>query len=97
MKSESDKKEYTIITYTEDYLGVINRISTMFSRRRIDIKSLHVEPSEISSVKKFTIVIKETEEAIRKLAGQIEKQVDVLEVHYQKTHCMTIVGNAANY
>ncbi|WP_419868290.1 ACT domain-containing protein [Chryseobacterium sp. CT-SW4] len=97
MKTDSDKKEYTITTYTEDYLGLISRISTIFSRRRIKIQSLHVEPSEIPDVKKFTIVIKETDEAIQKLSGQIEKQVDVLEVHYQKTHCMSIIGNAANY
>lgn len=85
------KKEYTITIYTEDYLGLINRINTIFSRRRINIRNLNVGASEMANVKKFVIVIKETEEVVQKLTGQIEKQVDVLEVYYHTNPCLTTI------
>ncbi|AZA54123.1 ACT domain-containing protein [Chryseobacterium sp. G0201] len=94
---ETDKKEFTITTYTENYLGVISRINNIFSRRRIVVENLNVGPCEVQGIKKFIIVINENEEAIKKLVNQIEKQVDVLEVHYHRNPCMTVLRNAGNY
>ncbi|REC47780.1 ACT domain-containing protein [Chryseobacterium pennipullorum] len=81
---ETEYKEYTITAYTEDFLGLIGRINAIFSRRRISIVNFNVGPSEIEKVKKFVIVIRETEDSVQKIARQMEKQVDVLEVHYHK-------------
>lgn len=53
-----------------------------FSRRKINIDSLNTSPSEVDSVHRFTIVINETEEVVRKLCRQIEKQVEVLKAYY---------------
>ncbi|MFP3598135.1 acetolactate synthase small subunit [Chryseobacterium sp. SIMBA_029] len=80
----TDQKEYMITAYIESHLGSANRINTLFSRRRINIISLSVGPSEASGIKKMVIVIKETEEAVEKLTRQIEKQIDVLEVHHHQ-------------
>ncbi|MGE8514640.1 MAG: acetolactate synthase small subunit, partial [Chryseobacterium culicis] len=79
---KTDHKEYTITAYTEDYLGLISRINAIFSRRRISMVTFNVGPSEIEKVKKFVIVIRETEDSVQKISRQMEKQVDVLEVHY---------------
>jgi acetolactate synthase-1/3 small subunit len=76
------KQEYTITVYTENQIGLLNRIAIIFSRRKINIDSLNVSPSEITGISRFTIVIDETEDVIRKLARQIEKQVEVLKVYY---------------
>ena len=54
----------------------------MFSRRKINIESLNSSPSEIEGIHRFTIVIQEMEEVVKKLCRQIEKQVDVLKVYY---------------
>ena len=76
------KQEYTITVYTENQVGLLNRIAIIFSRRKINIESLNVSPSEAEGIHRFTIVINEFEEVVRKLARQIEKQVEVLKAYY---------------
>ena len=76
------KQEFTITVYTENQIGLLNRIAIIFSRRKINIESLNVSPSEIEHIHRFNILITETEEVVRKLARQIEKQVEVLKVYY---------------
>ena len=68
--------------YTENQIGLLNRIAIIFSRRKINVESLNTSPSEIEGIHRFTIVINETEEVVKKLARQIEKQVDVLRAFY---------------
>jgi acetolactate synthase I/III small subunit len=76
------KEEFTITVYTENQIGLLNRIAILFSRRKINVDSLNTSPSEVDSVHRFTIVINETEEVVRKLCRQIEKQVEVLKAYY---------------
>lgn len=77
-----NKQEFTITVYTENQVGLLNRIAILFSRRKINIESLNTSPSEIEGIHRFTIVINETEEVVNKLAKQIEKQVEVLKAYY---------------
>ena len=58
------KQEYTITVYTENQIGLLNRIAIIFSRRKINIESLNTSPSEVDSVHRFTIVINETEDRV---------------------------------
>jgi acetolactate synthase-1/3 small subunit len=76
------KEEFTITVYTENHIGLLVRIATMFSRRKINIESLNTSPSEAEGIHRFTIVINETEDVVRKLARQIEKQVEVLKAYF---------------
>ncbi len=76
------KQEFTITVYTENHIGLLVRIATIFSRRKINIESLNTSPSEAEGIHRFTIVINEMEEVVRKLARQIEKQVEVLKAYY---------------
>ena len=76
------KTEYTITVYTENQIGLINRIAILFSRRKINIESLNTSPSEVEGIHRFTIVINETEEVVRKLCRQLEKQVDILKAYF---------------
>ncbi|MEJ7739926.1 MAG: acetolactate synthase small subunit [Chitinophagaceae bacterium] len=76
------KQEFTITVYTENHIGLLNRIAIIFSRRKINIDSMNTSPSEVEGIHRFTIVIDETEEVVRKLARQIEKQVEVLKAYY---------------
>ncbi|WP_114781404.1 acetolactate synthase small subunit [Botryobacter ruber] len=81
-QAHNEKQEYNITVYTENQIGLLNRIATIFSRRKLNIESLNTSPSEIEGIHRFTIVIHVTPEVVRKLAGQIEKQVEVLKVYY---------------
>lgn len=76
------KQEYTITVYTENQIGLLNRIAIIFSRRKINIESLNTSPSEVQGIHRFTIVINETEDVVRKLCRQIEKQVEVLKAYF---------------
>ncbi|HVX26490.1 MAG TPA: acetolactate synthase small subunit [Parafilimonas sp.] len=76
------KQEFTITVYTENQIGLLNRIAIIFTRRKINIDSLNTSPTEVESVHRFTIVINETEDVVRKLCRQIEKQVEVLKAYY---------------
>ncbi len=40
----TNKEEYTITVYTENQIGMINRIAILFSRRKINIESLNTSP-----------------------------------------------------
>lgn len=75
------KKEFTITAYTENQVGLLTRLSAMFTRRKISIESLNTSPSELPDIFRFTIVIQVTEEVVRKLIRQIEKQIEVLKVY----------------
>lgn len=75
-------KSYTISVYTENNVGLLNRISAIFQRRKINIESLNISVSEIEGVSRFTIVVDTTEESVRKVIGQIEKQIEVIKAYY---------------
>ena len=77
-----DKKEFNITVYTENQIGLLNRIAIIFSRRKLNIDSLNTSPSEVESIHRFNIVIIETEDVVRKVARQLEKQVEVLKVYF---------------
>jgi acetolactate synthase I/III small subunit len=76
------KQEYIITVYSENHIGLLTRITIVFTRRKINIDSLTVSESAIAGVYKFTIVIKSTREQVVKIVGQIEKQIDVLKAFY---------------
>jgi acetolactate synthase-1/3 small subunit len=82
METNKSKQDYTITVYTENQIGLLNRIAIIFSRRKLNIDSLNTSPSEVDSIHRFNIVITETEEVIKKVARQLEKQVEVLKVYY---------------
>ena len=82
--SIEDKQLFTVSVYTENNIGLLNRISAIFQRRHINIESLNTSPSEIQGVSKFTIVVNITEVNMKKIIGQIEKQVEVIKAYYHK-------------
>ncbi len=81
-EQQAAKQEFNITVYTENQIGLLNRIAIIFTRRKINIDSLNTSPSEIESIHRFNIVVNETEDVVRKLARQIEKQVEVLKVYF---------------
>jgi len=76
------KQEYTLTIYTENQVGLINKIAILFSRRKISLESLNTSPSEIENIYRFTIVVRETKEVVKNLVRQLEKIVDVFKVFY---------------
>ena len=81
---DNTKNHYTVSIYTENNIGLLNRISAIFQRRHIIIESLNTSASEIDGVSRFTILVIMTEDQIKKIVGQIEKQVEVIKAFYHR-------------
>ncbi|WP_298555947.1 acetolactate synthase small subunit [uncultured Algibacter sp.] len=77
-----DIKSFTISIYTENNIGLLNRISAIFQRRHINIESLTTSQSEIDGVNRFVIVVNITETNATKIVKQIEKQVETIRAYY---------------
>jgi acetolactate synthase-1/3 small subunit len=78
----SEQIVYTVSIYTENNIGLLNRISAIFQRRHINVESINSSVSEIENVTKWIMVVKLSEEQMKKIIGQIEKQVEVIKAFY---------------
>lgn len=79
---KDQNKLYTISVYTENNIGLLNRISAIFQRRHINIESMNISVSEIEGVSRFTILVNITENQVKKIIGQIEKQIEVIKAYF---------------
>jgi acetolactate synthase-1/3 small subunit len=77
-----ENKTFTISVYSENNVGLLNRISGIFLKRHINILSLNVSESEIENVSRFIIVVDTTEKWVQNIVGQIEKQIEVIKAFY---------------
>ena len=77
-----ENKTFTISVYSENNVGLLNRISVIFLKRHINILSLNVSESEIENVSRFVIVVDTTEKWVKNIVGQIEKQIEVIKAFY---------------
>jgi len=75
-------KIITISVFTENKAGLLQRVTTVFTRRKINIDSLTVSESEIPNIDRYTIVVEEEEVRIQKVVQQLEKQVEVHKAFY---------------
>lgn len=72
---------YTLCVFTENSIGLLNKITIIFTRRRINIESLTVSETERKGISRFTIVIQhDKREEVEKLVRQVRKVVEVLAV-----------------
>ena len=90
------KETYTISIYSENNVGLLNRISAIFLKRHINIESFSTSLSEIENVFRFIIVVNIDPNKIKKIILQIEKQVDVIKAFYH-TDEETIFQESALY
>jgi len=79
-----NKTLYTITVFSENMVGLLNQITIVFTRRRINIETLSVSPSAIEGIHKFTITAFSDPDTISKVVKQIDKRVGII-----KTYCNT--------
>ena len=75
-------KEYKITVYTENTVGVLNRITNIFTRRKINIESLAVGETHHKGISEMTIVAFADPETIRKVIAHMERIVEVIKASY---------------
>ena len=74
------EQEYIITVFSENKVGLLSQIPTVFTCRNVNIESLTTSESALAGIHKFTIVVRTDPEKIEKLARQVEKRIDVLKV-----------------
>lgn len=72
---------YTLIIYSENYAGILNQITAVFTRRQVNIETLNVCSSSTPGVHKYTITCYCKKEMAEMLTKQIEKKIDVLQAN----------------
>lgn len=72
------EKTYTVSVFTENSIGMMNRITIIFTRRHLNIDSITASESEVKGVFRYTIVLRTSREQVDKVIGQLEKLIDVL-------------------
>jgi|SRR5690554_3137333 len=77
-----ENKNYTVSIYTENNVGLLSRIAAIFVKRRINIESITVSKTEVPGVMRFIIIVQVTPEKIKKIIGQLEKQIEVIKAYY---------------
>ena len=75
-------EEFTITIFSENSIGLLNRITINFTKRKLNIESLTVSESAIKGVHKFTIVVRCALATVENLVKQLEKQVDILRTFF---------------
>jgi len=76
------ENKYTISIFTENNIGLLNRVSIIFTRRHLNIESITASESEVKNIHRYTIILNCTEEQVIKVVAQIEKLVEVLKAFY---------------
>lgn len=82
--STEEKEHFTLSIFTENTAGLLYRVTQIFTRRKINIDSIAASESEVKGVHRYTMTVKETESTVKKLIGQIEKQIEVLVAFYSR-------------
>ena len=77
-----EKRTYTITAFTENHIGLLNKITIVFTRRKINIESLTVSESQIKGIHSFTIVVNASKSMVEKVVNQIDKLVEVIKAFY---------------
>ncbi len=77
-----ETKNFTVSVYTENNPGLLSRIAAIFLKRHINIESITASPSEVPEVMRFIIGVQVTEDQVKKVIGQIEKQIEVIKAFY---------------
>ncbi len=74
------ESNFTILVYSDNSPGVLQRITIVFTKRKLNIESLTVSETEIPNVSRFTIVARCPEEVAQKVAKQIKRIIEVKDV-----------------
>lgn len=73
------RSRHTITVLTENTPGVLHRITSVFTRRKVNIESLTVSETEIDDVSRFTVVFYSEPEFVTQLVRPIQKIVEVVD------------------
>lgn len=78
------RMKFTLSLLTENSIGMLSKISAIFTRRNINIESIVATKIEKKNMVHHTIVVNEQLDLVKKLVLQLEKQVEIIKVLYHQ-------------
>ena len=78
--SKINSNTQVLSVLVENHVGVLNRVSGLFSRRMYNIESLSVGVTEDPTVSRMTIVTSADGDTLKQIMNQVLKLVDVKEI-----------------
>ena len=79
---EQNNTLYTLIIFSENIAGLLNAVTSVFTRRQINIESLNVSASSIQGLHRYTITCFSAECTMKKVTKQTEKKIGVVRASY---------------
>lgn len=71
------ERSFTISVFTENLPGLLHRITTVFTKRKINLDSFTASESEVEGIYRFTIVVKMTYDKVVKIVKHLDKIIGV--------------------
>ncbi len=78
------KKKFTLKIYTENNMKMLNTISSIFTRKNINIESMVTSEIIEEDIIRYTIVVYESINVVKKLLNKLEKQVKIIKVDVEE-------------
>ncbi len=90
--TRKEVRSFNLSILTENKSGLLNAVTIIFTRRKINIESINVSETEVEGVSRYTIVIESTREQVEKVIKRIRKLIHVFwafvyeddEIYYQE-------------
>ena len=71
---------HTLSVLVNNHMGVLSRVSGLFSRRGYNIESLSVGKSEDPKISRMTIVVECEDDVYTQIRNQLAKLMDVIKI-----------------
>ena len=78
LSAPSSMEKFTLSIFTENRIGVLHRITTVFTRRHLSIQSLTTSETEVPGIFRFIIVLETSAVMAEKVRKQLEKIIGVI-------------------
>lgn len=86
---ENKDTMYTVTIFTENQIGLLSSITSIFTRRSLDIWQLKAAPSPITGLHYISVWTRGKEQKIEAVVKQIEKRIEVVKVFHTTTESIT--------
>ncbi|MGN0228337.1 MAG: acetolactate synthase small subunit [Muribaculaceae bacterium] len=73
---------YTVTVFSENRVGIIHKLSIIYTRRKINIETISASPSSIKGISKITVTAYCSKDDIVKIVQQIENIIEVIKAFY---------------
>jgi len=75
-------REYIVVAFVNNEISVLNRITSAYLKRHINIDSLNVSESFVEGISRVVISAVTSSETIERIINQLGNIIDVLQVDY---------------